>query len=99
MKKQIRYNTFETNSSNVNTLTIMTKEEYKDYIEKWNDPSWVWDCVNETWVNVNESKEYEEFPEEFWDNPCGDYYEKETTKYITEHGDEIVVVSVYGYNG
>lgn len=102
MKKQIRTSVWETNSSSTNTLTIMTKEEYKDWDKKWDDPDWVWDWINDTWVNKNESKEYEKYPDDFWDNPCGgdeNYYEIETTEYTTEHGDEVVAVSIYGYDG
>lgn len=102
MKKQIRTSVWETNSSSVNTLTIMTKEEYKDWDKKWDDPDWVWDYMNEIWVNKNESEEYKKYPDEFWENPCGecgDYYDIETTEYTTEHGDEVVAVSIYGYDG
>ena len=105
MKRQIRTSVWETNSSSVNTLTIMTKEEYKDWDKKWDDPDWVWDSYADTWVNKNESEEYKKYPDsyEFWDNPCesphGDYFEIETTQYTTEHGDEIVAVSIYGYDG
>jgi len=103
MKKQIRTSVWETNSSSVNTLTIMTKKEYEDWNRKWNDPDWVWDWMNDTWVNKNESKEYEKYSDDFWDNPCespyGNYYDIETTEYTTEHGDEVVAVSIYGYDG
>lgn len=99
MKRQIRTSVWETNSSSVNTLTIMTKKEYKDLNSKWNDPDWAWDWVNDTWVNKNESEEYKEYSEEYWENPCGDRYDIKTTEYTTEHGDEIVAVSIYGYDG
>ena len=99
MKRWIRRSAWETNSSSTNTLTIMTKKESEDWDRKWNDPDWVWDYINEIWVNKNESEEYKKHPDEFWDNPCGDCYEIETTEYTTEHGDEIVAVSIYGYDG
>ena len=101
MKKWIRRSVWETNSSSTNTLTIMTKKEFEDWDKKWDDPDWAWDWENEVWVNKNESEEYKEYPDEFWDNPCNDYYDYEikTTEYTTEHGDEVVAVSIYGYSG
>ena len=100
MKKQIRYNTFETNSSNVNTLTIMTKEEYEAYMKKWNSPDWLWDRRKDCWVYY---KDILDEKYRYSTNPCEadywNYYEKETATYTTEHGDEIVAVSIYGYNG
>lgn len=54
MKTQIRYKTFETNSSSQHTLTLMLKEDYlkqerkKD--EKRYDPDWFWDTWNNKWI-------------------------------------------------
>lgn len=98
MKKQIRYNTFETNSSNVNTLTIMTKEEYEAYMKKWNSPEWVWDNWEDEWVLDADKDEDGDERWRYSDNPSGDYYEVETEEYTTKHGDEIVVVSIYGHD-
>jgi len=100
MKKQIRFGVFETNSSSVNTLMIMSAKEYKDFMEKWDDPDWFWDRYEDRWVyykdRLNEEYRYSVNPCEtdYWN-----YYEKETATYTTEHGDEIVAVSIYGYNG
>jgi len=58
MKTQIRYKTFETNSSSQHTLTLMLKEDYlkqerkKD--EKRYDPDWFWDTWNNEWISKND---------------------------------------------
>lgn len=99
MKRQIRLGVFETNSSSVNTLMIMSAKEYKDFMDKWDDPDWFWDNYEDCWVyyedRLNDTYRYSP-------NPCEsewNHYEKETATYITEHGDEIVAISLYGYNG
>lgn len=103
MKKQIRFGVWETNSSSVNTLTVMTAEEYDDMMKnKWDSDDWLWDIENEEWVERSTLKD--EDLDEYWyvENPCerGDrYFDIETTRYTTKHGDEIVAVSVYGYDG
>ena len=102
MKRQIRSGVFETNSSTVNTLTIMSLDEYKDYMSKWHDSNWVWDTFAEQWVNVNEIPDKYHDKYRYYENPCErefTYFEKETTEYTTEHGDKVVAVSIYGYDG
>ena len=100
MKRQIRFGVFETNSSSVNTLMIMSAKEYEDFMKKWYDQDWVWDRYADCWVYYEDrlNDEYRYSP-----NPCvtsdWNYYDKETATYTTEHGDEIVAVSIYGYNG
>lgn len=100
MKKQIRRGVWETNSSSVNTLTIMTAEEYKDFMEKWYSDDWVWDRYDDTWIHVDDKEDGDRY--RYSSNPCEsewNYFEKETATYTTEHGDEIVVISIYGYDG
>lgn len=100
MKIQMRLKTFETNSSSVNTLMIMTAEEYKDFMDKWNSNDWLWDTYGDAWVHVDDKCDDDEY--RYSSNPCEDgwnYFEKETQTYTTKHGDEIVAVSIYGYNG
>lgn len=101
MKIQIRNNVFETNSSNVNTLTIMTANEYKDFISKWDDPEWLWDKYEDVWVNITELEDYYDGIR-YRPNPCDRYWNNfdcETKEFTTEHGDKIVAVSIYGYDG
>ena len=97
MKKQIRYNTFETNSSNVNTLTIMTKDEYEDYMEKWKSEERMWDSWHDAWVFAL-ARDFK-CENRYYDNPTCDWgYDVETENYKTKHGDEIVAVSIYGHD-
>lgn len=100
MKKHIRFRVWETNSSSVNTLTIMTAKEYKEYMDKWLSDDWVWDNYDEEWVRV-EDIENNDNRYRYTDNPLGDEWcslEKETATYTTEHGDKIVAVSIYGHD-
>lgn len=92
MKKQIRFNVFETNSSMMHTLQIMSKADYDKFMEYENNNDWVWDRDNEVWLNVNDYDEdkladctYTSFDEEA-------YYE--IKKFTTEHGDEVVAISM-----
>lgn len=54
MKTQIRYKTFETNSSSQHTLTLMLKEDYlkqeREMDEKRYSPDWFWDTWNNEWI-------------------------------------------------
>lgn len=105
MKRQIRKSVWETNSSSVNTLTIMSKKEFEDWEAKWDDPNWVWDNEYGKWVGVNDMESGDEYSKyRYSPNPCEDSdgwctYEMKTEEFTTEHGDEIVAVSIYGYDG
>ena len=54
MKTQIRYKTFETNSSSQHTLTLMLKEDYlkqeREADKKRYDPDWFWDTWHNGWL-------------------------------------------------
>lgn len=58
MKTQIRYKTFETNSSSQHTLTLMLKEDYlkqeREADKKRYDPDWFWDTWNNEWISKND---------------------------------------------
>ena len=58
MKIQIRYKTFETNSSSQHTLTLMLKEDYlkqeREMYEKRYDPDWFWDTWCNEWISKND---------------------------------------------
>lgn len=97
MKRQIRLGVWETNSSSVNTLMIMTGDEYKDFMDKWDDDDWVWDNYGNIWVHVNDKKDSDKY--RYSQNPCENCFDKVIATYTTEHGDEIVAVSIYGYDG
>lgn len=91
MKRQIRFNVFETNSSMVHSLQIMSKEDYEKFLKYEKDDNWVWDRYNEVWLNKNEysEEELEECDESFFDEEA-DYEIKEFT---TKHGDTVVAIS------
>ncbi len=54
MKTQIRYKTFETNSSSQHTLTLMLKEDYlkqeREADKKRYDSDWFWDTWGNRWI-------------------------------------------------
>lgn len=58
MKTQIRYKTFETNSSSQHTLTLMLKEDYLKQEQKVDkkryDPNWFWDTWNNKWISKDD---------------------------------------------
>ena len=43
MKSQIRCSVFETNSSMMHTLQIMSKADYDKFMKYEEDDDWVWD--------------------------------------------------------
>ena len=58
MKTQIRYKTFETNSSSQHTLTLMLKEDYlkqeREADKKRYNPDWFWDTWCNEWISKND---------------------------------------------
>lgn len=58
MKTQIRYKTFETNSSSQHTLTLMLKEDYlkreREADKKRYNPDWFWDTWDNKWISKND---------------------------------------------
>ena len=92
MKKQIRFGVFETNSSMMHSLQIMSKEDYKKFLEYEEDDNWVWDNYEEIWRNKKEldEEELEDYNDSFFDEEV-DYEIKEFT---TEHGDVVVAISM-----
>lgn len=96
MKKQIRFNVFETNSSNINSLTVMTKTEYEEFMRKWDSEDWVWDSWKNEWILRDDIDEesYREY--RYWDDPTDEHYDIETAEYTSPSGDELVALSIYG---
>lgn len=93
MKKNIRFNVFETNSSSIHSLCICTEEEFdawkkgKLYYDYWEDeitkkPTNRWDENNQT---------YEDLFEERWS-----YYETYEEHFTTPSGDKMVAFGCYG---
>lgn len=91
MKKQIRFSVFETNSSMVHTLQIMSKADYDKFMEYEENDDWVWDRCDEVWLNKNdyEDGELDDCDDSFFDEEA-DY---EIQEFTTEHGDVVVAIS------
>jgi len=94
MKKQIRYGVFETNSSSVHSLTIVSKEEF----ERFKNGEMVLDRWGERLVEAPTKTEtdYDEY--ETYDNLGGGEYETFIQNYKTKNGDEIVAFGFYGHD-
>lgn len=97
MRKQIRGNVFETNSSSTHSITICSKKDF----EKWKDGELIYDGDNDELVDLNavnsdylEEDIYKTY--EQWQDD--DYLEFYIENYKTESGDEIVAFGKYGYN-
>lgn len=96
MKKNIRFNVFETNSSSVHSLCICTEEEFdawkkgKLYYDYWDD-KFTKNSVN-GWNEDNQT--YENFFEEDWS-----YLETYEEHFTTPSGDKMVVFGRYGRDG
>ena len=89
MKRQIRYNVFETNSSMCHSLQLMTKADYDEFIIKDESDEWVWSRWRKKWVKVN-SDEYDEDCTNSYFDEDADYEIKEFT---TPSGDVVVGIS------
>ena len=96
MKMQIRFKTFETNSSNMNSLTVMTKAEYEEFMRKWSSDDWLWDSWEEKWVLENTIDRENDCDWRYWDDPTDEHYDVETAEYTSPSGDELVALSIYG---
>lgn len=94
MKKNIRFNVFETNSSSVHSLCICTEREFDAwkkgelYYDYWDD-KFTKNSVNE-WHEDNQT--YEGFFEESW-------LETYEEHFITPSGDKMVAFGCYGRDG
>lgn len=91
MKKQIRCNVFETNSSMSHTLQMMSKADYNKFNEHEEDDEWAYcRCFNK-WVR-KDSDEYDE------DCCCDTFYDEYADyaieEFTTEHGDVVVAISM-----
>ena len=102
MKRQIRQNVFETNSSSVHSLTICSEEDFK----KWENGELVYDTLDEILVPLtNEILEKMERH-----GICGryltwegfdeytDYYDVYEKHDVLNTGEKIVAFGYYGYN-
>lgn len=86
--RTIRFGVFETNSSSVHSLTIVTKSQF----DRWVNGKLVYDTLEEKLVEPDEEDDELQSYEDF-----GNEMETFFENYKTECGDEIVVFGYYGY--
>ena len=98
MKKQIRYGTWETNSSSTHTFSICPKEEFEEWLDgkrlydRWGGG----DLIKKGDVPEDADEEdYETY--EHWEDD--EYLETFVQSYTTKSGDKIVAFGKYGYDG
>jgi len=109
---QMRRGTFETNSSSVHSLTIVSKEEF----DKFKNGEYYMD-YNENFISLEDIKmeiledgnKIPDNEDEFnnllrdmeyrtYENFAGEYYEEFETHHTTKNGDKIVAFGYYGDN-
>lgn len=92
MKRQIRFGVFETNSSSVHSLTMISKEEF----EKFKN-----DELRITWRDELVDSSHEDYADEEtkdYENYGGEEYEYFEKTYKTKSGEEVVAFGYYGEN-
>lgn len=115
MKRQIRINTFETNSSSTHTLIIAKKSEYEKFKsgELYLDRYYGKFYTKEEIINMaiknprytGSLDDMEDILDFLYDiDTCDryfndDYLETYERSYTSESGDEIVIFGKYGYDG
>ena len=109
MKIQIRSGLFETNSSSVHSLVMVSGNDF----EKWKNGELVYDRMRDKLIPVTDEeylewkKENEEEDPEWYDYLTFDeFFDYDTLEYetfedsfTTEKGDVVKVFGYYGYNG
>ena len=80
----------------MNSLTVMTKAEYEEFMRKWNSEDWVWDCWEDKWILRCDMDEESYHEYRYWDDPTDEHYDVETAEYTSPSGDELVALSIYG---
>ena len=102
MKRQIRRNVFETNSSMCHALVIVTEQEYKD----WEDGKLIFDTWADKFVTENELErpleddedwQYAKNPSNYLDK-YGEYFETYKREFTTPSGDNMIAFGYYGHD-
>lgn len=93
--KQIRRGVFETNSSSVHSLTIVTAEDYS----KWQNGELSLDCWKEKLV-ATPADDYRSLSVDQYNDYVGNCgYEEFGEDFTTPSGDEMVAFGYSGYDG
>jgi hypothetical protein len=95
MKKQIRFGVFETNSSSVHSLTIVSKEEF----EKFKKGELVLDTWKRKLIPTPNEDVLEDGEYDSYDSLGGGNFETFEQSYKTASGEEIVAFGYYGQDG
>lgn len=90
--RQIRRGIFETNSSSVHSITIVSKEDY----DKWVDGKVCFDKYGKKFVDSPQNEDEDIYS--FENFPGCDKYEYFEKSFTTKSGDEIVAFGYYGEN-
>lgn len=97
MKRQVRRNVFETNSSSVHSLTMCTQSDY----DKWKDGELIYDYWDGKLIPLDDTEYHDDGRyytyDRFNDYECFDFetYEHDFT---TESGDTVVAFGYYGHD-
>ena len=95
MKRQIRSNVFETNSSMTHSLTICTEEEYN----KWENGELLFDDWHGKFVNSEDNLDKDDYYSyRRWEDERCEYYYDYAEKFITPSGDKMVAFGCYGHD-
>ena len=91
MKRQIRFGVFETNSSSVHSLTIVSKEEYEKFKNDELRMSWKSKLIDSSdpEFDGDDTMTYESYGEDY------EWFESE---YTTKSGETVVAFGYYGEN-
>ena len=93
MKRNVRFGVFETNSSSMHSLTIVSKEEF----DKFKRGELIWDNCCDELVEKTEDLDEDDY-QTYEDLGYGQYETFEQT-YKTKGGEEVVAFGYYGYDG
>ena len=105
MKVVIRHNTFETNSSSTHSLSICTKDEWKEFMHG----KTLYSIAEKKFIPVSEVEkkmlDYDEEEREYimnkdyWDfENFGGNMEMMTAEYTTTGGETVVAYGYFGYD-
>lgn len=94
--KKIRRAMFETNSSMVHSLCIVTEDDFN----KFKDGELIYDRWNKELVDASKVNLYEDEDDQYWteEDFGGEWYEVYYDAFTTPSGDKMVAMSYYGHD-
>lgn len=94
--KKIRRAMFETNSSMIHSLSIVTEDDFNKFIDgellfdRWND-----EFIDASKVNLEEAEDGQYWSKEEYG---GEYFDTSFQHFTTPSGDKMVAMSYYGHD-